>query len=333
MQEFELKNSRDTRVGILDYGGVITRIEVPDTNGTIGDVVLGFDDYSKYRDRSPYFGAIIGRYANRIASGKFDLEGKSYQLDLNNGPNSLHGGIQGFDKVYWNAEKVKTLSGQSIKLQYTSPDGDQGFPGNLECTVVYTLNEANELKIEYQAFTDKTTIINLTNHTYFNLNNSGGSDIRNHELEIHASQFTPVNEDLTPTGEITEIQGSPLDFLVTRTLGDAIDQQEEMGAEPGFDFNYVLDKEPNQLELVARVASPLSGRILEVLTTEPGMQFYTPPSLDIFGKGQKLYGDWPAFCLESQHFPDSPNQSHFPSVILRQGEIFKSTTIYRFKVL
>ncbi len=271
-------------------------------------------------------GATIGRYANRIAGGRFVLEGHEYQLAKNDGPNHLHGGIRGFDKVIWQAEPFSQPSGIGVRFSYLSPDGEEGYPGNLSCRVTYLLTNDCQLEISYQATTDRPTHLNLTNHSYFNLSAGARSNILDHELQIVASAFTPVNETLIPTGEIKPVAGTPFDFRQPVRIGERIDQ-----VPGGYDHNFVLDNK-GELAVVARVFEPDSGRKLELLTTEPGLQFYSGNFLDgtIRGKGGKIYGPRSAFCLESQHFPDSPNQPHFPSTILRPGEVFKSTTIFRF---
>lgn len=323
---FQLENDEGLKATLMSYGATLVSLHVPDNQGRIGDVVLGFDSLPGYLGPNPYMGATIGRYANRIAGGRFVLEGHEYQLAKNDGPNHLHGGIRGFDKVIWQAEPFSQPSGIGVRFSYLSPDGEEGYPGNLSCQVTYLLTNDCQLEISYQATTDRPTHLNLTNHSYFNLSAGARSNILDHELQIVASAFTPVKETLIPTGEIKPVAGTPFDFRQPVRIGERIDQ-----VPGGYDHNFVLDNK-GELAVVARVFEPDSGRKLELLTTEPGLQFYSGNFLDgtIRGKGGKIYGPRSAFCLESQHFPDSPNQPHFPSTILRPGEVFKSRTIFRF---
>jgi aldose 1-epimerase len=313
---------------IINYGGIITELHAPDKNGKPGDVVLGFANLQQYLGSHPYFGAIVGRYANRIAKGKFTLDGKTYSLAINNGPNHLHGGLKGFDKVVWKALEVESKDGPALKLSYTSPDGEENYPGTLRITVVYTLTEKNEVRIDYEAVTDKATPINLTNHSYFNLA-GGGANILGHELMLTAKNFTPTDDTLIPTGEIKSVKGTPLDFTepkaIGRDIGKLLDQPHR-----GYDHNFVLDN-GGKVALAARVVEPNSGRVMEVLTDQPGVQLYTANFLeDTRGKGGVMYGRNGGFCLETQHFPDSVNHPNFPSAILRPGEEYRTTTIYRF---
>ncbi|HQH61867.1 MAG TPA: aldose epimerase family protein [Candidatus Saccharicenans sp.] len=323
---FQLENDEGLKAILMSYGATLVSLYVPDRQGKIGDVVLGFDSLSGYLGPNPYIGATIGRYANRIAGGRFVLDGREYQLAKNDGPNHLHGGIRGFDKVVWQAEPFTQPSGVGVRFSYLSPDGEEGYPGNLSCQVTYLLANDCQLEISYQATTDRPTHLNLTNHSYFNLSAGTKDNILDHELQILASAFTPVDETLIPTGEIKPVAGTPFDFRQPVRIGKRIDQ-----VPGGYDHNFVLDNK-GELAVVARVFEPDSGRKLELLTTEPGLQFYSGNFLDgtIRGKAGKTYGPRSAFCLESQHFPDSPNQPHFPSTILRPGEVFRSRTIFRF---
>lgn len=327
---YTLTNSQRVQVKIMNYGGIVVSIRVPDRHGTLGDVVLGFDQLDGYMEEHPYFGAIIGRYANRIARGAFSLKGVDYTLARNNGDNHLHGGIRGFDKVVWQAEQVRNDDGVGVRFTYSSRDGEESYPGNLEATVTYLLTRDNELRIAYSATTDKATVVNMTNHSYFNLRGRG--DILGHELMIDADYFTPINEGLIPTGELRPVKGTPFDFTQPIVIGariDADDQQLVFGL--GYDHNWVL-KDAGTLSLAATAHEPETGRVLEVWTTEPGMQFYTGNFLDgtITGKGGWVYQKRNGFCLETQHYPDSPNKPDFPSVVLEPGETYTQTTVYKF---
>ncbi len=325
---FTLNNDHNVSVKIINYGGIITSIQIPDATGKIADVVLGFNSVADYLGSHPHFGVIAGRFANRIKGGKFVLNGTEYQLALNDGNNHLHGGIAAFDKVLWNAEEVQEEGAIGVELNYLSEDGEEGYPGNLQVSVKYLLTEQNELVIEYEATTDKATVINLTNHSYFNLAGEGSGDILNHEIMINGDHYTAVNKELIPTGELKPVTNSPLDFTVSRPIGSRLN---ELGN--GYDHNYVLNKDQS-LSLAAKVSEPKSKRVMEVFTTEPGMQFYTGNFLDgtFVGKSGSNYGKHSGFCLETQHYPDSPNQPQFPSTRLNPGEVFKSTTIYKFSV-
>jgi aldose 1-epimerase len=330
---FTLTNKKGMEARITNYGGIIVALTAADRDGKFADVVLGFDNLEGYLKGHPFFGCITGRYANRIANGSFTLEGKTYTLAKNNGPNHLHGGKQGFDKKVWKAEVVETRIGPSLKLTYTSKDGEEGYPGTLNVVVTYTLTPNNELRIDYLATTDKATPINLTNHTYFNLAGHGNGDVLGHELHINAFEFTPVNKTMIPTGEIRKLEGTPLDFrMPPMAIGARIDKDDEqLKLGSGYDHNYVLNKRFNELSLTARAVEPKSGRILEVETTEPGVQLYTGNHLDgVKGKDGKVYKQRFGFCLETQHFPDSPNQPKFPSTILKPGDTYRSTTVFRF---
>jgi aldose 1-epimerase len=329
-----LKNKNGVEVAITTYGGAVVSLKVPDRNGKVGDVVLGYDSVDGYVSDKSYFGAIIGRYGNRIGHAQFTLDGKTYTLAKNNGENSLHGGIKGFNKAVWAAKEIPAKNGQALELTYLSKDGEEGFPGNLQVRVVYTLTDSNELKIEYFATADKKTVVNLTNHSYFNLAGPGSGDILGHILQIEADKFTPVDSSLIPTGELRDVSGTPFDFRKATAIGARIDANEEqikLGG--GYDHNFVLRRKTGDpISLAARVVEPATGRVLEVWTTEPGVQFYTGNFLDgsAQGKGRIRYTKRSAFCLETQHFPDSPNQPKFPSVVLNPGERYHTTTIYKF---
>jgi aldose 1-epimerase len=325
---FTLKNKNGMVVKITNYGGIVTSILTPDKNGDFDDVVLGYDNLDGYLNETPYFGAIVGRYANRIAKGSFTIDGKSYSLAINNGPNSLHGGIKGFDKVVWDAEQFEKRDGVGIKLHYLSRDGEEGYPGNLDTYVTYILTNDNELKIDYSATTDKATPVNLTHHSYFNLGGTSGKDILNHTLFIDAGKYTVVDETLIPTGELRDVTGTPMDFRKPATVGSRIEQ-----VEGGYDHNYVL-KNNGKPAKIAELYDTLSGRVMDVFTTEPGVQFYSGNFLDgsITGKKGIVYGKHFGLCLEAQHFPDSPNHPEFPNTILRPGKKYTQTTIYKFGV-
>ena len=329
---YTLTNAKGAEASIMNYGGIIVSVKVPDSSGAMGDVALGFDSYAPYPTKSPYFGAIIGRYGNRIANAKFMLNGVEYKLAKNDGPNSLHGGLKGFDKQMWT---VYELPGDTpaLELSYLSKDGEEGFPGNLQTTVVYKWTDANELQMDYKATTDKDTVLNLTNHAYFNLSGQGEGDILAHELMIDADRFTPVNATLIPTGEIKSVARTPFDFRKPTPIGQRInDDNQQLKFGKGYDHNFVLNHVGASPTLAARVKDPKSGRVLEVMTTEPAIQFYTGNFLDgtIQGKGGKVYGRRSAFTLETQHYPDSPNQPSFPSTTLKANGTYQSTTIYRF---
>jgi aldose 1-epimerase len=331
---YVLRNKGGAEASISNYGGAVVSLKVPDRNGKLADIVLGYDSVDGYVNGTSYFGALIGRYGNRIGHGQFVLDGKTYALAKNNGENSLHGGIKGFNKAVWTARTRSTKDGQSLELSYLSKDGEEGFPGNLKVSVIYTLTDANALQIEYSATTDKKTVVNLTNHSYFNLAGAGSGDILGHILEIEADKFTPVDAGLIPTGELRDLAGTPFDFRKPTAIGARIDQDEEqLKLGGGYDHNFVL-RRSNQLEesLAARVVEPTTGRVLEAWTTEPGVQFYTGNFLDgtAKGKGGSAYARRNAFCLETQHYPDSPNQPKFPSVILNPGERYHTKTTYKF---
>jgi aldose 1-epimerase len=330
---FTLRNNKGTEVGICNYGGLVIFLKVPDRNGQSGDVVLGYNNLAEYIKDSPYFGAMIGRYGNRIAKGKFTLDGKEYSLAINNGPNALHGGLTGFDKVVWEPRIMATLDGPSLELLYTSKDGEEGYPGKLSVKAIYTLTEDNTLKLEYTATTDKDTVLNLTQHSYFNL--AGKGDILNHQVMMPADKFTPVDSTLIPTGELKPVDGTPFDFRTPTAIGARIGQEDEqLKFGNGYDHNWVINKPMGQLGLMARVYEPTTGRVLEVWSTEPGLQFYSGNFLDgkLTGKGGWVYQFRNGFCMEPQHYPDSPNQPNFPSVVLKPGEVYKNTIIFKFSV-
>lgn len=325
---FTLTNARGTTAKIITYGATLQSLQVPDKAGKFGDVVLGFDDLSGYLAPHPYFGATVGRFANRIAKGKFTLDGKEYTLALNDGPNTLHGGREGFSRKVWKAEIVQGAGVASVQFTYISPDGEEGFPGTLKTTVVYTLTADDQLKIDYTATTDKATPLNLTNHSYFNL--AGGGDILAHVLQLNADKYTPVDSTLIPTGKLAPVKGTPLDFTQPTPVGARIAQL--TGNPGGYDHNLVLNGENGKLKWAARLSDPASGRSLEVWTTEPGVQFYTGNFLDgtIKGKGGALCKKHAALCLETQHYPDSVNRPNFPTTILRPGAVFYQESIYKF---
>ena len=336
---YTLKNPHGMELTVTNYGGIIVSLRVPDRGGKLDDVVLGYDSLADYERSSPYFGAIIGRYGNRIARGRFTLDGRAYTLATNNGPNHLHGGVRGFDKVVWEAAPFERRGGDSVGLvfRHTSPDGDEGYPGTLRATVTYTLTGKNELIFDYHATTDRATPVNLTQHSYFNLAGDGKGDILGHVVTINADRFTPVDSTLIPTGEIRSVAGTPFDFRTPTPIGARIEQNDQqLRYGPGYDHNFVLNKSGKQGEptLAARVLEPTSGRVMEIYTTEPGLQFYSGNFLDGTLRGKKgvVYKHRYGFAMETQHFPDSPNKPAFPSTILRPGEEYRSRTIYRFGV-
>jgi aldose 1-epimerase len=330
---YTLTNANGAEARIMTYGGTVVSLKVPDRNGKLGDVVLGYDSLDGYLKNSPFFGAIIGRYGNRIGKARFSLDGKEYSLPKNDGENTLHGGTKGYDKVVWKASEAKSSDGVALSLSYLSKDGDQGFPGNLSVTVVYTLTNKNELRVEYWATTDKNTVVNLTHHSYFNL--AGQGSILDHELMIGASRFTPVDSGLIPTGELRPVKGTPMDFTQPTKIGARIDQQyEQLALGRGYDHNWVLNNNSGKLARAATVYEPTTGRVMEVFTTEPGMQFYSGNFLDgsITGKGGQVYNKRFGFCLETQHFPDSPNKPAFPSTVLKPGQKYHTLTVYKFSI-
>jgi aldose 1-epimerase len=328
---YVLTNGKGMTVKITNYGGIVTELHAPDRDGKFADVVLGFDNLEGYIKGNPYFGCIVGRVANRIAKGRFTLEGKEYKLATNNGPSALHGGVKGFDKVVWKAESFKGPQSAGVQLRYVSKDSEEGYPGTLTTTVTYTLTEDNSLQIDYEATTDKATPVNLSNHSYFNLAGPGAGTILDHEIMIAADKYTPVDDTLIPTGKIDPVKATPLDFTTSTRIGKRIDQLK--GDPVGYDHNFVLRQgEGKGPWLAARVTEPKSGRIMEMLTTEPGVQFYTGNFLDgkLKGKGGAVYRQYAGFCLEAQHFPDAVHHKNFPSIILEPGKTYTQTTIYHF---
>ncbi|MCS3419958.1 MULTISPECIES: aldose epimerase family protein [Pseudomonas] len=337
VEQYVLRNSHGMQATVITYGAVLQSLKVPDKHGQFADVVLGFDNVQGYQAGTAFFGATIGRFGNRLAKGAFELDGKRFQVPLNDGPNSLHGGPQGFDKHVWKAQPVKQDDSVGVTLSYLSKDGEMGFPGNLKVDVTYSLNDNNELHIDYKASTDKPTVLNLTNHSYFNLAGAGNGDVLKQLATLHASHYTPVNSTLIPTGELAPVAGTPMDFLKPTAIGQHIkdDHPQLKYAEPkqgGFDFNWVLDTQGDLGKLAAEVHDPQSGRRLQLYTSEPGVQFYTSNFLDgsIKGKGGKPYAHWSAFTLETQHFPDAPNQPNFPSTRLDPGQTYTQNTVLKF---
>jgi len=331
VQIYTLTNKAGLEARITNYGGIVVSLKAPDRNGMMADVILGFDTLRDYlTSPSPYFGALVGRYGNRIGHARFTLDGVEYKLAANNGVNSLHGGLHGFNKAVWTPRE---LPDGGLALTYLSKDGEEGYPGNLKVIVTYRLTDGNELKIEYAATTDKDTVLNLTNHAYFNLKGAGNGDILGHIVTLNADRFTPVDAGLIPTGELRDVSGTPFDFRKATAVGARIEQNDEqLKLGKGYDHNWVLNRNAPAPSLAARVEEPSSGRVLEALTDQPGVQFYTGNSLDgsIKGTGGKSYGRFSGLCLETQHFPDSPNKPGFPSTVLKAGQQFHSTTIYRF---
>ena len=330
---YTLENKSGMVVKITNYGGAITAIEVPDKNGTAGDVVLGYDSVEEYVAGNPFFGVITGRYANRIAKGQFSIDGETYTLATNNGENHLHGGIEGFDKKLWDTETFENENGVGVVMRYTSPDGEEGYPGTLASTVTYTLTPANGIQIDYEATTDKATVVNLTNHSYFNLKDGGASSILDHKMRIIADQYVPTDAGNIPLGPLEDVEGTPFDFRTATAIGERIEQEDtqlEYGF--GYDHNYVLKDQGSGLRLVAEVHDEASGRFMEVLTTEPGVQFYTGNHLNdnFTGRGDVTYASRSGFCLETQRYPDTPNQPDYPTARLNPGETYTSTTVYRF---
>jgi len=336
MELYTLRNAGGMEALVTNYGGTVVSLRVPDRDGRLEDVVLGFDSVDDYMADHPYFGAIIGRYCNRIAGGRFTLDGTTYQLSLNEGSNHLHGGNAGFDKVVWDTTRLEGRGIHRLVFRYRSPAGEEGYPGTVVATVTCTLTDGNELIFDYHAVTDEATPINLTQHSYFNLAGAGSGDILDHVVTIEASHFTPVNTTLIPTGELRPVAGTPFDFRDPTSIGARIEQDDEqLRIGLGYDHNFVLraDGPVRAPVFAARVEEPTTGRAMEILTTEPGLQFYTGNDLDgaLTGKGGAVYARRAGFAMETQHFPDSPNQAAFPSTILRPGEEYTSRTIYRFK--
>jgi aldose 1-epimerase len=334
---YTLQNAHGVRVEISDFAGVVARLEVPDRNGRMADIALGLKDAATYLKDSPFFGALIGRYGNRLANGKFTIDGKTYSVPVNNEPGgmpcALHGGPMGFDKVLWTAHPTKNHGNPALELKYVSKDGEMGFPGTLTTEVTYTLTDTDELRIDYKATTDKATPVNLTSHIYFNLHGEGNGTILDHVLMMKASKMTPTNAGQIPTGEIVAVAGTPFDFTTPHAVGERIDaDNEQLKSGGGYDHNWVLDNQSGKLALAATLLDPDTGRYMEVLTTEPGLQFYSGNFLDgtLTGPGGKAYPRRSGLCLETQHYPDSPNHPNFPNTILHPGETLRSTTIYRF---
>jgi aldose 1-epimerase len=329
-----LSNSGRMHVRVLTFGAIVQSLHAPDRDGKLEDVVLGYDSLSDYVRDTRYFGAIVGRYANRIGGARFTLDGQTFELPANDGPNHLHGGPDGFSRAAWTAEPFEGDDTAGVRLTLTSPDGDSGYPGMLTATVTYTLTDENELLVDFAATTDRATPVNLTQHSYFNLAGHDRGDVLGHELMVAASRYTPVDSWLIPTGELRDVTGTPFDFRRSATIGSRIhDADEQLGIGNGYDHNFVLDRAPNSAaSLAARLCEPVSGRVLEVLTTEPGLQVYSGNGLDdhAVGKEWRVYGKYGGIALETQHFPDSPNQPHFPSAILRPGTEFRSRSIFRF---
>ncbi|WP_223430667.1 aldose epimerase family protein [Pseudomonas sp. GL-B-26] len=337
VEQYILRNSHGLTATVITYGGILQSLKVPDKNGKFDDVVLGFDNVQGYQSGTAYFGATIGRFGNRLAGGAFELDGKRYQVPLNDSSNSLHGGPQGFDKDVWKAQPSNGKDSVGVTLTYLSADGEMGFPGNLKTEVTYSLNEHNELRIDYKASTDKATVLNLTNHSYFNLAGAGNGDVLKQLATLHASHYTPVTGKLIPTGELAPVAGTPMDFTQPTAIGKNIkaDHPQLKFAEPkqgGFDFNWVLNAMGDVGQLAAEVSDPQSGRRLQLYTTEPGVQFYTSNFLDgsVKGKAGKVYPHWGAFTLETQHYPDSPNQPNFPSTRLDPGKTYAQSTVMKF---
>jgi len=330
---YTLRNTHGLEARILTYGGILQSLYVPDRNGKLGDVTLGYDNLQGYLDKTPYFGALIGRYGNRIGGAKFTLEGQTYTLATNNGPNTLHGGLKGFDKVVWSAKSLVGPDGPELVLAYYSRDGEEGFPGNLQVAAIYTLTDDNELKLQFSATTDKPTVVNLTHHTYWNLTGRGDTDILGHIVYINADQTTPVDAGLITTGEFKSVDGTPFDFRKPTAIGARInDPDPVLQYGPGYDHNWVISKPLGQYGLQARVTDPASGRVMEVWSDEPGLQFYAGNFLDgtITGKGGQVYKIHDAFAMEPQHYPDSPNKPNFPTTELKPGEKYHNTIVYKF---
>ena len=331
-----LRHASGVEVRVITYGGIIQSLRTPDRAGASDDIVLGFDDLTPYFDKSPYFGCIIGRYCNRIAKGTFTLDGTTYKLATNNGPNHLHGGVKGWDKVVWGATPFHDRRGVGVVLRYTSPDGEEGYPGTVQAEVTYTLNDKGQLVVDYRATTDKPTIVNMTQHSYFNLGGAKAKDILGHQLMLNASRYTPVDSTLIPTGQLAPVSGTPFDFTTATAIGARIrDNHPQLVIGRGYDHNWVLDRpSPSDTTLIraARLHEPDSGRVLSVWTTEPGIQFYSGNFLDgtLVGTSGRMYRQGDGLALETQHYPDSPNHANFPSTVLRPGQVYTTRTIYEF---
>jgi len=328
---FTLINGHGVKVRLIDYGATLISVEAPDKAGKTANITLGFPTLAGYLERHPYFGSTVGRYGNRIAGGKFKLDGKEYSLATNNGPNHLHGGIKGFDAVMWKAEVLKGRD-SAVRFTYTSPDGEEGYPGKLDVTVTYTLTHNNELKIDYEAKTDKATVVNLTNHAYWNLAGAGSGTILKHVLTLAADKYLPIDDTSIPTGRLADVKGTPFDFTTPHAIGERIDEvKKDPHKTKGYDHCFVLRGQQGKLELAAKAKDPVSGRVMEIFTTEPGVQLYCGNFLG-GGAGEGGYKQHEAFCLETQHYPDSPNQPSFPSTVLKPGETYRSTTVHKFSV-
>jgi aldose 1-epimerase len=328
-----LRNGNGIEMTVLTYGGIIMSLRTPDRTGALDDIVLGFDDLTSYLEKSPYFGCLIGRYGNRIAKGRFSLDGRAYTLATNNGANHLHGGVKGWDKAVWAFDAFQHADGVGVVLTHTSKDGDEGYPGTVKAKVTYTLTEKNDLVVDYEATTDKATVINLTQHSYFNLAGAKANDILGHELMLNAAQYTPVDDTLIPTGQIAPVEGTPFDFRKSTAIGARInDKNEQLARGKGYDHNFVLTRTAPGLAEAARVVEPITGRTMTIATTEPGIQFYSGNFLDgtLTGKGGRVYPHRSGFCLETQHYPDSPNHPNFPSTTLKPGETYKTQTVFTF---
>lgn len=332
VHEYTLQNKNGLKATLITWGATLTSVETPDKNGKLANITLGFDKLEGYTQRHPYFGSTVGRYGNRIAKGKFKLDGKEYTLATNNGPNHLHGGQKGFDMVLWNAEEVKAADSVGVKFTYQSKDGEEGYPGTLKTTVVYSLTDNNELKIDYTATTDKATVVNLTNHAYWNLGGAGSGDILKHELMLNADKWIPTDDTSIPTGELAPVKGTAMDFTTPHAIGERIAEfKKPPHTTKGYDHCFVLRGQSGKLELAAKVKDPASGRTMEIHTTEPGIQLYCGNFLDGSASGNS-YKQHEAFCLETQHYPDSPNQPSFPSTTLKPGDTYRSQTVHRFGV-
>lgn len=334
VEVYTITNANGMEMEVITYGAIIRSLKTPDRNDSLGDIVLGFDNLQGYLRGSPYFGAVVGRYGNRIAGGKFSIDGVEYELATNDGQNHLHGGRRGFDKVVWTVkEEIVNDNGAGIVIGYTSPDMEEGYPGNLDLIVTYFLRNDNALEVDYHATTDKKTVVNVTQHSYFNLSAMASADILGHELMINASRFLPVDNTLIPTGEMPPVEGTPFDFTTAKPIGrDIAAEDEQLQFGKGFDHCWVLDEGDSSLNLAARLSDPVSGRVMEVYTTEPGLQFYSGNFLNgsLTGKNGVVYGHRAALCLETQHYPDSPNQEAFPSTLLSPGEAYATKTVFRF---
>lgn len=330
VEYFILKNKSAVEAKVISFGATLVSLKVPDKNGMFADIILGYDDLKGYINDTCYHGCTVGRVANRIANAKFTLDGKEYNLAANNGPNHLHGGKTGFNKVVWNAQPFEEKECCGVVFKYRSPDGEEGYPGNLDVTVIYTLTDNNELKIDYNAVTDKKTVINLTNHSYFNLAGHNSGDIYSHQIQINSESITETDADLTPTGKIIPVKNTPYDFTKLKPMGQDINK-----LNMGYDINYILKKSsPMELSFAAKVYEPKTGRIMEILTSEPAIQFYTGNFLNgVAGKDGASYKKHNAFCLETQHYPDSPNRPEFPSIVLNPGDVYRHLTVHKFSVL